>query len=297
MPAPLFFVDGTTQPVLDTSVRAGFTAVTMAGPGLIKLDAGNVKWVSGGKNVVGAPLVVSASAFINATPDANGTSDAAGLMIVAGADTTLLADSPDRIRFFSTDGASHPTLIVRAGQSAIVGKDGRLFIDPAPVADDAVINQDTGEQLDVSSATRLGSEQSNDGITLCGAAIANDDGGRCAVEWLGGVALLAPVGGILTCLPTAHWQLTAGAFVLDFAGSDQTLPPSTTGQLVRCLQPTSGSHAVDVGYQIADHGTAFRITATTVDGTTPLSVAIGDDGAIYVGHIPVTVGCPCLAGP
>ena len=38
--------------------------------------------------------------------------------------------------------------------------------------------------------------------------------------------------------------------------------------------------------------TAFRITATTLDGKTPLSVAIGNDTVMYVGLIPVTVGCP-----
>ena len=286
---PLFFVDGTTQPVLDSSVRVGFTALTMAGPGLIEFNAGNVKWTSGSKNPLGTPIVGVATGTVNG--------EQLGLSIQAGENTTLIADSSATIRFFGTNGLANPTLLVSTGKRANVGKDGRLFIDQAPRDPEAVLNADTGEQLNVTKAQRLSPEGSNFAVTRCGGAISNDDGGRCYVAWFGGEALMAPADGVLTCLPNGSWQLTTAAVVLNFAGSDQTVPPSTTGQLVRCVQPTSGSHTVEAGYQISDHGTAFRITATTVDGKTPLSVAIGDDGAMYVGFIPVTVGCPCLAGP
>lgn len=293
---PLFFVDGTTQPVVNSSVRALYTVVTLAGPGLIKLDAGNVKWSA--HDDVGGIMQAELTGIINGVWES--------VFIRTDDNTRLLPDSQESVRFFAVNSAPNPVLLVSANplgsgppHQSVVGADGRLLLDPKPVPNDAVINRDTGEALDVSKATALSVNfASGGGSTRCGGGLSDDDGGRCATYWLGVDPLLAPADGTLECGVAGTWALVTPAFVLHFAGTDGI--PAGTGARVPCNLSAPRPLKRGVG-QIGDSGTSFVITATTnnttlgPDNQNRLSVAIGGS-TLYVGPIYLKVGCPCLGG-
>ena len=293
---PLFFVDGTTQPVVSSSVRALYTVVTLAGPGLIKLDAGNVKW-SGSSDVGSSQQALLTGILSNDVWER--------VHIQGDANTRLLVDSQDSVRFFAVDGAPNPVLLVSAGPlgsgppyQSTVGRDGRLLLDTTPVPEAAVINSDTGEQLDVSGTTALSVKFPSDGgFNRCGGGLSDDDGGRCAVYWPF-APLFAPTEGTLECGVAGQWDLVTLGFVLHFAGTGGL--PVGVGPRVACT--LRGPKPVRAGVdQIGDNATSFVITATTndpnlaPDNQNRLSVAIGGS-TMYVGPIHLTVGCPCMGG-
>jgi len=121
---PLFFVDGTTQPVVSSSVRALYTVVTLAGPGLIKLDAGNVKW--SGHGDVGGSMQAQLTGIINDVWES--------VYIRTDGNTRLLVDSQDSVRFFAINGAARFCFAARFRAAASVHPRCRWTPAPRPHA-------------------------------------------------------------------------------------------------------------------------------------------------------------------
>jgi hypothetical protein len=184
---------------------------------------------------------------------------------------------------------------VRTGQppaghylEVAVDERGHLFVGRRAGASDPH-ELFTRGRLDLSSARRLGrvgtpGGRESDALTSCTHRVA------CEVIYRGDV-LLAPLDGELRCTSDGVLELADDDVVIRFARLQ-----AVTLQGVSC--PPGLPLRVDAGDEIVDGGALGRlgvsvaISAETSQGAA-IPVAIAEDGALYIGGLTLTLGCPC----
>jgi DNA-binding CsgD family transcriptional regulator len=163
-----------------------------------------------------------------------------------------------------------------------VSSDGHLFVDPTTLPGSSATNWLTGEAIDVSGLTHIGSLPLIDSKPIRNDCYANE--GVCSVQYDNGPAIPSPLGGVLRCVRDGSedgFELDTGSLRLrlssfggyKFASSDCTERPILRGDLL----PSA---------------TYFSIEAFAPDGS-PLSLVVTRDGSLYVGDVKLQVGCPC----
>jgi DNA-binding CsgD family transcriptional regulator len=179
---------------------------------------------------------------------------------------------------------------------------GELFVDPRPAEADLVVNQETGERIDISRMREVGRLPVEERPTTeC------RGGGPCLVRAIvRNAGLPAPVEGRLVCpaegslVPaTRDFELDSGEFVLAFRSID----PNATGPPRSGVRPvtTPASTPDDWVCEESDLAAGDRlpvhedlaileVSARAPDGS-PLSAVAAYDGTLYVGT--VTLSHPC----
>ena len=183
---------------------------------------------------------------------------------------------------------------------------GRLYLGSTSIPDNTVIEQWTGDALDVSGALRLGRLKPDgrpSGTAYGRGFFLNScSGDPCGVSYLpGDTQLLVPplISGTLRCLATGEtgstyegdiMELDAGNFILRFEELDTDGGKAATRtSAVSCQERTVGpGELIGLHYH-------YRISATTPDGL-PLSLAVSEDSTLYVGEFTNALGCPCSQG-
>lgn len=185
-----------------------------------------------------------------------------------------------------------------------VDAEGMVWVSPEPIPIDAVIEEWTGERLDVSRMTPAGRlipvtdpakwQPFVFMFTSC------SDRQACVVSHSPGYpGLIAPVGGTLRCLgadeltydhpgqPIGEFELDAGNFRLRFREAYTSSANRNKGW--QCA-----TRDVAAGDMIGTHS-HYIITAANRDGG-PLSVVVAEDSSLYVGEVSAVFSCPCAQG-
>jgi hypothetical protein len=262
---------------LNVSVREGMVVVEGSDTFLVQLQGGPISWhVSGG-----GP---AANEF---SLDGLESGRQLRLLVQIGSEgTRLLWGLHGVIGVYSNDGRSAVLLLRVSGPTgsewlhSVVEPGGHLYIATESTPGEAVMDEWTGERLDVSRASSLGtigprSAGNPNRLTSC-------QGGLCRTYWQ--VAYSAPASGDLRCLPGGRMELDTGKVVVKF--------DSSGGTTNSCI-PSPARH-VEAGDPLDFRGPA-TVTAVSETGEL-LSVADALDGTLYVGKITPAVGCPCMHG-
>ena len=208
----------------------------------------------------------------------------------------------------ATSTGSYLMLSAREGGAGVgavhrlaVSTDGWAFIDPEPEDTDTVLNDLTGEKIDLSALTPIGSVRSgNTGVvsTDCWAEEA-----VCSVylDGLGGegagvfnpASLPAPVDGVLRCvsLDGAYWSIDGPALGYELDAGDFRLVISAFGGYWEEWDGGCPSRDVAAGEEL-DAWVYTRIEAFAADGT-PISIVSTRGGRLFVGEVELLLDCPC----
>lgn len=277
---PFFGDYGPPGSIADIEVREGITIIRMARAGFVILDTGFVTWRT--------PSSASPTSHLQLTGNVAGT-EITLLLRAADANTQFLLTAGPGVALNSTAPGAKPKIMVLAldGQErrhVEVDSSGNLFVAAAAIPKSDVIDETTGERLDLSRAVRLGelsfrehasdSCRSPDGIPRpCQARIYVN-------------SLDAPAAGSVAYQAgELVFQDSSGLAMLRFRCL------STVGAV--CPDPPVHGD-VKAGGELAASGW-FVISASDETGKA-LSVVVSDDGTVWVGNIASTVGCPCFVG-
>lgn len=276
-----FEVDGEAVPVAEAEAREALAVLSLKGEGRLRLVNESVGWRVYGQG----GGILSMYAYVGAN---------AYTMNVVGANDTVAFELPPASTHatFRTKNGERPVFMVQVfrgegpyGTSddryhASVDANGHLFVSTSTIPDSIIVEFATGEKLDVTAAQALG--------TLGGRSWTHCEAhSLCVVTWSAGNSpLRALAAGSLACVDPQHLELHTGAFVLEFRSTGPAAPPAI------CTPGTSRS--VSVGDDIGPAG-GYEISARRNTGV-PMSVAASRAGALFVGDIGPTVGCPCLGG-
>jgi hypothetical protein len=199
--------------------------------------------------------------------------------------------------------ASTPNSLGPAHRIAF-SSDGQMFLDRRPFSQDNVINDLTGEAIDVSGITALGRVRpGNTGSvrTDCRASA-----GVCNVllDGLGGegagifnpAALPVPVDGVLRCVPVDPGSVSlagheGAALAYELDAGEFRLQISAFGGYWEAWEEECPERQVAAGEDI-DVWVYTYIRAFAADGT-PLSIVSTRDGRLFVGEVYLKLDCPC----
>jgi hypothetical protein len=159
---------------------------------------------------------------------------------------------------------------------------GHLFLDPKPLSGSTATNWVTGESIDVSILTRIGSLPLINGGPIRNDCYAQD--GVCSVQYDNGPLLAAPIAGELRCVDDGGgiaFDLDSGSLRLRFTtfGGYKFVPADCRDRRVAAGEPLPGA-------------TYVGIKAFAADGS-PLSLVVTRDGRLFAGQVKLQLGCPC----
>lgn len=278
------FIVSTTGPVV-VSNRATAAIVHVAPSDVIRFPGG-MQWDSGPNYVPNPEYFLAASTTVAGRKlylSVNGTEvhfervDERTFRPRAVGD--LLIAARDEDDFYTPGGR-----VVDHGVA--VDAQGHLWLDPARVPASAVINFNTGEQLDVSGAEQVGSLP----IPAQGFVLTTCENGTCFLSYRG-AETLTPVAGALECGATV--DVAAATYRLQYQWIDTGwLPPSQgTPTPPNCTPKAHIAAGEPVGTKFAH----WIVRAVSLSGE-PLSVVAAGDGTIYVGRVTPQFTCPPCSG-
>jgi hypothetical protein len=214
-----------------------------------------------------------------------------------------------RVKQTTAEGA-YLTITVSAGESCCGGdasrevaltSDGEVFVDPAPLPGDLLVNARTGESVETDglmAAGRLADERRDSRIlarTVC-----PPPEFFCTV-YTGAAShrFVAPIAGRVSCvneLREVEFRGQTGIanhtyYVLD--AGDFRLRVSAWGNLEREFRVWScAAFDIEAGDTIEGVAGVGVLEAFAADGS-PLSIVATRDGRLYVGDPGLQYGCPC----
>jgi hypothetical protein len=265
--------------------RAAASAVQLSSGDLIQFPKG-VSWDAPPGVVESLPSWIAASVAVGGTRlyltvDTRGSQT----RFAAADNRTFRVTTAGPALVFAEDanGAEH-TIALTPG--------GDLQLDPLPVAGNLAIVYASGQQIDLTGMEPIGhipavrrSYPSEFVFTMC-------DTSPCRLSYRVG-SLLAPVAGTISCGQGDEFDLDAGAFRLQFrdAGTLRNNPlwlgPPASGR--------GSSRTVQAGAIITPSFAHYIVSAVSQTDQ-PLSVAVAEDGTLYVGHTNSTATCPPCRG-
>ncbi len=255
----------TTRP----SNREALITVLLGQAAVIRYREGPVRWTISGSG----PQMLDFSGQVGP--------NTVRLFLVAQEGTRFLFGDDDSVGVYSTDGIG-PSLIIWAQAPdgpayyhAELASDGNLHIAAEAVEASAPIAFDTGELLDLSSATKVGDTRLADHWILCDP----QRGSSCSSLVRGDFT--PSQAGILTCTEES----------LVFAAQGFSLSFEWSSALPTCGAPM---RRVPLGEALG-YGGVYMVSASAADGS-PLSVVVTRAGEVYVGEVTPKFGCPCRRG-
>jgi DNA-binding CsgD family transcriptional regulator len=260
--------------VKTTAQKHALAVVELAGAGAVHFSGASLQRVVNGGSVYG---------------QAETRSGAVALYVVPADTNTRFIATTDGEAVYST-GDGGPSLLVWAtgtrGAAAStqgllpyytsVDDDGELWVSQDPIAPGNVIDKNTGEKLDISSAKALGGIDSRSLETIC------EPAGLCTIA-VEGALFPTPATGQVRCDSNSKLEFVsyASGVTLSFEGFNGSTAPACpqAPREVLANEPLIGGyyvvHAVDAAGR-------------------PISVAISGNGLIYAGEFGPKGGCPCF---
>jgi hypothetical protein len=185
-----------------------------------------------------------------------------------------------------------------------VDSEGGLWASPEPWPATVVFEQWTGEMVQTSNAKVVGRLLPSDPPNLDDWAkpvfyFTSCFGDSCRISVRPGEPLVAPVEGMVRCItgedaevddagrPIGEIELDTGEYTLRFVEL-YTSEPNSGGD------KSCATREVEQGDRIGSHY-HYAILAIAPDGA-PLSVAVSQDGTLYVGNFYADPECPCTTG-
>ena len=209
-----------------------------------------------------------------------------------GGDTNIVIDDDRTRRILFT--AAPTGQLVLSVTSAInqrpltagIATNGHLFVHPAPLSDEMVLDNWTGTELDLSDADE-GLPLGPIGQGLFRFTGCDSNTGVCSVSFRAFEPLTAPFAGTLRCLDRETVEIENSRLKVRI----ERVNTGYGGSADFACEP----HPVAAGDVIGDRGKHWSYTAFAPSGE-QLSTGVSYDGRFFVGEFGPTVGCPCLTG-
>jgi DNA-binding CsgD family transcriptional regulator len=281
-------------PVFAGSVRQSVSVALLTGPAEMVMGNGEA-WQFQGSNFVPAnsriPNWVALSGHAAGEPVA--VQLWAEDMALSESTTIEVDDQGKRVVGTRQPGTPPELLVAATGADglpvrAAIAQNGHLYVDPVPAPRTAVVDEWSGEFLDVTGAIR-GEALFEPAAGLFRFTGCDTDSHRtCYVSVRSRTPLVAPINGVLTCPGKDVVEIQHGDVILQVMRVDTGYGSSP--------QFVCDAHTVAAGEGIGPPGVHWSYSAARASTGEPLSVGAAFDGTLYIGDFRPTAHCPCRSG-
>jgi DNA-binding CsgD family transcriptional regulator len=282
-----------STPVFAGSIRQSASVALLTGPAEVVMGTGKA-WQFGGMNFVPADSRVPNWVALSGHAGGKPVSVQLGAENMALSESSIIEVDDHGTRTVRTKTANAtPELLVAATRDglplrAAIAQNGHLYVDPAPAPLTAVVDEWSGELLDVHGAI-VGERLPEPAAGLFQFTGCGTEGHRaCYVSVRSHVPLVAPVDGVLTCPSSDVVEIQDADVVLRISRVDTGYGGSP--------QFACDGHPVVAGEAIGPAGVHWSYSAARATTGEPLSVGAAFDGTLYIGDFRPTAQCPCRSG-
>jgi hypothetical protein len=258
--------------------RESLLVVSMSHPAVLRFEDFEypARYVGGGIASVGVSLSLGGKDVL--------------LVLLAGEGTQFLQLDFDRVGIVSSeDDTPVVAMYAKAPEGEVyfhleIDLAGNLHISTEPTPASAPVTFDTGELLDTSEMTAIGSVGLGNHWTYCSPNAWPEYAGHACFALIRAGDLVPLQPGNTTCVGGDHKEVRfTGSFgVLQMRGENGTTFP--------CGPPGGVAPSQPLGYPGLWSAVAFAPNGSR------LSVAVTHDGTVYVGEVTPKYGCPCRTG-